>query len=367
MFGKCLVSLCTGLSLLSLVHGGTVETFGTTPTESEVTIVMAGDNLIHKPVITAGIQEDGTRDYTYMYSEITEYIKNFDVRIINQETPFIEDESKYSGYPQFGSPVEIGDAVADAGFNVVCMATNHVCDQGAAGISDSYETWMRLNIPVVGIHPKWDNCDIWYLEENGIRIAVCNYTYGTNGLSLPSDSEYTYCSLNDKERIAETLAEAETTADVTLVVAHWGTEYIYTPTKWQRDMAQFLADNGADIIIGGHPHVIEPLEYIETESGSVPVFWSIGNFISGQSEVPRMLGILAEVTIRKDTDGKVSVVSTNATPVVTHISKYSEQFKVYLLDEYTEELCAEHRLRRTRGSEMSLSNLWKLWDTVMEE
>lgn len=364
MFKGMLVALTIGMSLLDLVSGNNVEIFNTTE-ESEVTLVMAGDNLIHKPVIAAGYAEDGSRDYTYMYEEISDYISNFDLRFINQETPLINDESRYSGYPQFGSPIEIGHAIVDAGFNGVSMATNHICDQGVAGIEDSYNVWLNADIPVFGIHLSENDDDIWYIEENGITIAVVNYTYGTNGLSLPAGKEWMIDTFYNKDTISETLASAEENADVTLVIAHWGNEYVYEPTAWQRDMAQFLADNGADVIIGGHPHVIEPLEYISTDRCEVPVFWSIGNFISGQSEVPRMLGMLAEVTFHKDADGVVTVTETKATPVVTHISTYSEEFKVYLLDDYTEELCSQHRLRRTRGTEMSLSNLWNLWDTVM--
>ncbi|MCM1215056.1 MAG: CapA family protein [Lachnospiraceae bacterium] len=363
MANRCVLFLCAGLSALNLASTNKIEVFKTAPASSRVTICFAGDNLIHKPVITAGYQDDGTRDYTYMYDEIDDYIKKFDVAILNQETPLIQDESKYSGYPMFGSPIEIGEAAIGAGFDVIAQATNHTIDQGIKGVEDSYCFWMQHDIPVLGIHMNDMESDIWYLEEKGIRIALVNYTYGLNGLKLPSGKEYMVDTFDNKDEIAETLEEAENTADITIVIAHWGNEYVYEPTAWQHDMAQFLIDSGADVIFGGHPHVIEPVEML----GDVPVFWSVGNFISGQSEVPRMLGMLAEVEIEKDSKGNVSVVDVNATPTVTHISTYSEQFKVYKLEDYNEDLCSQHRLRRTRGSQMSVDSLWKLWQDIVKQ
>ena len=371
MLKQLLASLLL-ITQLAIVSGNElqVEYFNTeksTPKSktTEVSIVMAGDNLIHKPVIAAGKKADGSYDYTYMYEEVKDYVNQFDLRFINQETPMIDDESKYSGYPTFGSPLGIGDAVAATGFNGVSMATNHICDKGTQGIQDSYGLWMKYDIPVFGIHMNEEEDDIWYIQKNDIRLAVVNYTYGTNGISLPSGKEYMIDTFYDKNAIADTLAVAEKEADATIVIAHWGTEYQSRPSQWQREMAQFLADNGADVIFGMHPHVVQPVERVYTEDGhEVPVFWSLGNFISGQSEVPRMLGMFGKVTITKDPKNGTYVSYVGADPVVTHISTYSEQFKVYLLDDYTEELCSQHRLRRTRGSEMSLSTLWAIWDDI---
>lgn len=330
----------------------------------EVTIVVAGDNLIHSRVIQSGKTSDGY-DYTAMYAPIKEVIESHDLAIINQETVLINDASRYSGYPCFGSPTAIGDAVIDAGFDIVLHSTNHVWDKGVDGVLDSIHFWQEHDMPYVGVRENEEDPRVIIVEENGIKIALCNYTYSTNGIVIPNDLKYMVNMLYDKDAMLADLQYAEENADITIVFPHWGVEYNHGVTEDQRQMAQFMADNGADIIVGTHPHVIEPVERITNADGKeVLVYWSLGNFISNQDEVPRMLGLLAEIIIRQDESGTY-FVQTMDTPIVTHIESYSNYFEVYPLWDYTEELAEQHRLRRVRGEAMSLHNLNKIFNEVI--
>lgn len=322
----------------------------------EVTLVAVGDNLIHKSVIKSGKMEDGY-DFNYMYENIKDYISQFDIKVINQETVLINDPSRYSGYPTFGSPYEIGDAVIGAGFNLVTQATNHAYDKKEDGITDSLNFWREHNIPVVGIHDKEE--PVYIMQTETMKIAILNYTYGLNGFALPKDKPYMVDLLHD-DKILKDIAYAEENADITIVFPHWGVEYTHTQTKEQERVAQLMADNGADIIIGCHPHVIEPLKTIVSKDGKeVPCFYSLGNFISAQSEPARMLGAAAEIKIVNN-HGKIEIKEAKMTPLVTHNESYRD-FRVYLLEDYTEDLAALHK---HRGKGFSLESMWKLWEDV---
>lgn len=331
----------------------------------EITLVAAGDNLIHSMIIKSGLTENETYDFNYMYDNIRDYINQFDIKVLNQETVLINDSNKYSGYPTFGSPTAIGESVINCGFNVITQATNHAYDKKEEGILDSINFWDTYNIPVIGIHNE-ENSDVFIYEYGYTKIAMLNYTYSLNGFSLPNGKDYLVDSLYDEEKILSDLAYAKENADIIIVFPHWGVEYTHTETKEQQRLAQFFADNGADIIIGTHPHVIEPLKHITTSDGKIiPIFYSIGNFISNQDEIPRMLGALAEITIVND-NGNVYVKDEKMTPIITHIENYSKEFKVYLLSDYTEDLASIHRLRRVKGKSMSLENIWNIWNNVIE-
>ena len=187
---------------------------------------------------------------------------------------------------------------------------------------------------------------------------MLNYTYGLNGFVLPSGKEYLVDTLYDKEKIIDDLNYAKNNSDFIIVFPHWGTEYTLTETTEQENWASFFAENGADLIIGAHPHVIEPLKIITTSSGKeVPVYYSLGNFISNQDEVTRMLGALAEVTLVYD-NGTVYVKSYKATPIVTHITKGQKSFETFLLEDYSDDLASTHKLS------LSLDKLWSIWNKV---
>lgn len=344
---------------------------------SQIRVCAVGDNLIHSRVYKSGMNEDGTRDYSDMYRFYDRYLDGYDICVVNQETVFVEDEKNFSGYPTFGGPKEIGNALIDAGFNVVTTATNHIMDKGIDAVWYSHRFWTNWGIEPVGtyVYEEWYDADTGettnnraiFITRNNIRIGMLNYTYGTNGIKIPDDYKWMIGTLDDKELIKREVQWADKRCDVLIVFPHWGIEYQYKPSKSQKEWAQFFADNGADVIIGTHPHVVEPLEYIESSSGKkVPCYYSLGNFISNQSEVPRMLGAAATFTIVKDGDN-VEIKDVSAVPTVTHITSYSEKFYAKCLFDYTAEEESSHRLRRIKGSEFSIDNLWKLWYNVFTE
>ncbi len=191
-------------------------------------LVMVGDILLHTPVEDAAYDEDtGTYDFHFIFQETEDLIAEADLALVNQEVIIGGEDLGVSGYPNFNAPDEIGDALVDAGFDVICHATNHALDKGSSGILNTISYWNMTypEIAYVGINDSQEDQDqILYLEENGIRVAVLNYTYGTNGIALPSDMPYAV-NLLEESKVVEDLQEAEENADFTIVCPHWGTEY----------------------------------------------------------------------------------------------------------------------------------------------
>ena len=332
-----------------------------------VSFIAVGDNLIHSKIIEAGyIESNKTYIFDDLYANFSEKIASTDIKIINQETILIKDSKKYSGYPNFGSPFEIGEAVKKAGFNIISHATNHTLDKGEDGILDSIEFYSKFDdIALLGIHNSQDDSEmISIVKKNGVKIAFLNYTYGLNGHKMPKDKEYLVDLLDDSDKIVRSLKSAKKNADFIVVLPHWGIEYTHTPTKSQKDMAKFFADNGADMIIGTHSHVIQPLEFIASDDNrSVPCFYSLGNFISNQDQPVRMLGAMAKFEIIKD-ENTTWIKNIEAVPIITHIQRYSQDFSVYFLQDYPVILEQTHRLRRFFGKEMSVEKLKSIWNSV---
>lgn len=336
------------------------------PLVQTVNIKMVGDCLIHSGIYKAAHESNGEYNFDFMFEHIKEDIEAADIAIINQETIFTADINGYSGYPMFGSPIDVGIAEVDAGFDIVAHSTNHTIDKGVQGILDTLFFWEENypHIGVLGIHDSEEDSDIYYKETNGIKFAFVNYTYGLNGLeSRRAGKEYLVDMLTDSD-IETTLAEAEENAELTIAILHVGNEYVYKPTEYAQEQIDKFIDNGADIVLCAHPHVVEPYEMRETTSGNKAlVYYSLGNFISSQDEVPRVLGGLADITITKTTyNNEVSLEITdyNMIPLVTH--QESGLYTTYRLDEYTNELAAKHKLR---GKGLSVEQLNQLYTDIL--
>lgn len=306
-----------------------------------VRLVAVGDNLIHSPVYESCRTEDGF-DCDGLYANIRGYISDADIAVINQETIFVEDRRRLSGYPAFGSPCEIGESTRKAGFNVVTHATNHTMDKGAQSILYTMDFWDRYDdVTVLGINRSEEehrSVKVW--EKDGLKIAMLNFTYGLNGFRLPEDKPYLVNLFERSEDNATLIEKAEESADVTVVFIHFGTEYTHTPTKEQKRDIEFLCENGADIIIGTHPHVVQPMTRHISENGNEAlVFYSLGNFISNQDSTSKILGAMADVTITKE-NGTVRIENYGMHPLVTH--KQNGKFSVYMLDDYTNDLAKKN-------------------------
>ncbi len=313
--------------------------------DSKVTLIAVGDNLIHNTLIAAGEQDDGTLDYSSLYANIKPVIEKADIAVIDQETILGGSSFEYTGYPMFNSPWEIGDAAIAAGFDIFNCATNHTMDMGWQGIEKEIEFFSdKENVVQLGVNSNEDDYNkVTYYEKNGITFALLNYTYGTNGISLPEDKPWCV-NLMDKDKITKDVTEAKKNSDFVIVFPHWGTEYSFDISDYQEQYTQLFSDLGVDLVIGCHPHVIEPVKWITNENSDhkMLVYYSLGNFISHQIDPENLIGGMAQVTIEKK-DGEVSISSAKFLPIVTHYKRGESgkfEFNVYKLSDYTDELAA---------------------------
>ena len=331
------------------------ETTTTAPEKKteEVSLIACGDNLIHDTVYKKFYDEkNDTYDFVPLYENIAPTIKKYDLAVINQETIFVKDNADVSNYPAFGTPQVMGDALVTSGYDIVLSATNHTMDKGTKAIQGMAEYWKESypQISLLGIHDSVEDYNtIDYVSKNGIKFAMFNYTYGLNGIELPEDKYYMVDLLDNKDKFLKDIQTAEGEADMTICFLHIGEEYTYEPTDDQVAYIEDVIDAGADVVICAHPHVIEPYGTVKTSKGNTGVvFYSCGNFVSGQDEIDRLLGGMATVNIRKTTEGDDSVtevVDYDFIPVVTHYTRSEEA--VYLLDDYTETLADEHLIKNS--------------------
>ncbi len=342
----------------------------------EYTIIMVGDVLLHTPVEESCRQADGSYDYDSLFAYTKDAISAADLALVNQEVIIGGAELGITGYPSFNADFSLCDSLTDAGFDVICHATNHAMDKGRKGLVNCAEYW-RENYPqitVLGIHDTADTstacgAEPVILELPDMKIAVLNYTYGTNGISLPEDMPYAVDML-EEEQVAADIQRAEELADFTIVCPHWGTEYRLSPDASQEKWTKIFAENGADLVLGTHPHVIEPVEWVaDPESGhEMLVYYSLGNFVNwtsgtGTGTANRMVGGMAEVTIAKNDDGEAEITDYGVSPVVSHVTSGSGGVTAYFLTEYTEELSEENEIR-AQDPEFSLEYCVNLCNSV---
>ena len=327
--------------------------------EDAVTLVMVGDILLHTPVEEAAYDPNSKKyNYDFIFANTADDIKAADVAIVNEEVIIGGEELGVSGYPSFNAPYEIGDALVNAGFDVICQATNHAMDKGAKGIKNCTAYWNESHpeIEMLGIHESAEDADeLCILDVEGIKVAVLNYTYGTNGIPLPADMPYAVDELKEQKVILD-IAKAEEAADFTVVIPHWGTEYYMGVSEQQRHWAKLMADNGADLIIGAHPHVIEPIEWIRGDEEAAGAkrgalcYYSLGNFVNwtsgtGKGVVNRMVGGMAKVRLSRDENGDVYISGYGIEPLVCHVESGRENVTVYKLADYNEELGERNEIR----------------------
>lgn len=326
-----------------------VTTQATTNAVSSVSLVAVGDNLIHNTLISAGEQEDGSLDYSSFYENIKNDISSADIAVINQETILGGSEFEYTGYPVFNSPWEIGTAAIDAGFDIFTCATNHSLDKGYAGIEQECAFFdQHPEVVHVGTNDSEEDYNsIIYYEKNSIRFAILNYTYGTNGIPIPESSPWCV-NMMDKEKITADVNAAKQNADVIIVFPHWGTENSTSVSDYQREYVQLFSDLGVDIVIGTHPHVLQPVEWVENETTGkkMLVYYSLGNFISHQTSLNQLCGGMAEIKIEKK-NGGISITSAKLVPVVCWYKSSGDkyEFSVYKLSDYTDSIADSHAQR----------------------
>ena len=336
---------------------------------SRVSFVAVGDNLIHDTVYeqAAARVSDGY-DFSYDYEKIADKIAAPDVAILNQET-IISTEHNVSSYPMFNSPVEVGEEMLKIGFDIFNIATNHSLDCGEKGLISAINFWKGKNAITTGAYLNSDDmANIPMNEVNGVKIAYLGLTESTNGLSLPDDTEVILVQAKDESLLQQQIAKAKETADVVIVNAHWGEEYTHEPNDNQRSLAQKLASWGADVIIGTHPHVIQPVEYIVNSDGrKTLVAYSLGNFISAQNRGPRMLGgMLNFEVVKNNATGEIALENVKFSGVVTHYGYGYSNIRVYPLEDYTQELASKHGVL-SKTSDFSLQYLYDILNDVIDK
>lgn len=313
--------------------------------EYSFSLIMGGDALIHSAVY--GDAKVGNKyDFNGMLANIKPIISKYDLAYYNQETILGGTELGLSTYPRFNSPYEVGDAFINCGFNVVSLANNHTLDRGSNAIINSRKYWNSKDVMVNGSATSLEernNIDI--KEKNGITYALLSYTTTTNGLTRKNNY---YVNWYDKETVKQDVMAIRDKVDFLMVAMHWGTEY-YTGVKSnQREIAEYLASLDVDLVIGTHPHVIEPAEYIDDTF----VIYSLGNIISAQRTDEQLSGLLMSVTVNKiiDTEKQTITVSVD-NPTAQFIYTYSKRtssggrydFKLYPYSMLNEQLFPNYK------------------------
>lgn len=317
----------------------------------EVSISMVGDVLMHNPTLKSGLQEDGSYNYDHLFKNVKKHMENTDISLANQEVILGGTDLGISSYPAFNAPQELGDSLVQSGFNTILHATNHTLDKGEKGVDSALTYWKEKHpeTTVLGIHESQEDRDqIYIFEKKGFKIAILNYTYGVNGNRIPEDRPY-IVDLMDKSQMEKDIQKANELADYVIVCPHWGTEYVFESTDEQKEWTDFFLKQGVDLVIGTHPHVIEPVEWVEDGENKMLVFYSLGNFVSCQDKWYRMLGAMANVKLLKDADGNVTVTEYGVEPLVTHIAGKTE-YTTYYLKDYTEELAKKNKIRNVDSS-----------------
>ena len=338
-----------------------VEIVEDIPLITYVNIVAVGDNLVHHPIFEASYS-NSTYSFHYIFDHIKDYILPADIAFINQETIFGNEELGYSGYPRFSTPAEMGTAVVAAGFNVINFANNHALDRSAAGVMSSIEYLDNYDdVYHLGIHRSQEernNRNVIFEMEN-ISIGFLAYTFSVNGIAFPAGRNY-LVSMIDRDTMRAEVNALRPLVDYLIVSLHWGEEYALSQNRAQRDLAAFLAELQVDLIIGHHPHVLQPMEIITRPDGQpMPVFYSLGNFLSSHARTTKeaLLGGIMYVRLAMDStmENEITLDEVGLIPVITHFDSERRNFGIYPLHEYTDELAALHWRRLMIGGDPDMT------------
>ena len=342
---------------------------------ARLSFIAAGDNVIHPCIymdaerraaaqVAAG--EENIRKYNFkpMYADVADYIESFDLAFINQETLMAGEEFGYSGYPTFNSPRDLAYDLAEIGFDIVNIANNHMCEKGTAGLSATVDFWKGLEaevgVTMIGGYSDRDDFNTpRIIERDGVKIALIGYTEMTNGIRLSKNEPFIPYTTEDN--ISQQIAAAREAADIVIVSVHWGNENWNIATKEQKQLAKLFCDSGADVIIGHHPHVLQPIEWIESTNGkrSALCIYSLGNFVSAMVSWENMVGGFFTFDIVKMSAGSCFIDSPAFVPTVFYYGPSYFNSHVYFLNDYTDEKAKTHGTYRIYGSYASPDDINK--------
>lgn len=296
------------------------------PEKKSMSLIMVGDAVIHNGIYLDARVSGDTYDFKDMFTYIKDEINDYDLKYYNQETIIGGKNLGLSNYPRFNSPDEIGSDLVYTGFNLVSLATNHTMDKNEEGVLYTVDFWKTQNVITAGAYSSFEERDnIKVNEQNGIKYAFLSYTTSTNGLPVPSGKEY-LVNVYSEEKVKEDIEKIKDKVDVIIVAMHWGEEYTHTPVQSEKDIAHYLSNLGVNLIIGSHPHVIQPVDYID----DTLVIYSLGNFISAQHSlgIDKIIGLMVGLDINVE-DGKVTFDNIDKQLIYTYCTSAYKDFKIY--------------------------------------
>ena len=314
--------------------------------ETELSMIMVGDCLIHGAIYDdARNKQTGEYNFYKMIDLMKPIISKYDLAFYNQESILGGTSLGLSSYPRFNAPQEVGDAFIDAGFNMVSLANNNSLDKGEQGILSSLDYWKKKeNVMTSGSYRSFEERDKDVIfEKNGITYSLLSYTTTTNGLNRPKGKEY-LVNVYDKEQVKKDVERLRDKVDLLIVSMHWGEEYTHTPTNEQIEIANYLASLNVDIVVGHHPHVLQPIDFI----GKTVIIYSLGNFIASQYGVEKLTGLMVSLTVNKTTTDGISTVSlSNVNAELSYVysikDSYRHSYRLYPYEELNDKLLSGYK------------------------
>lgn len=307
--------------------------------DKTITMAVTGDIMCHDSMYKDAYDSSKkTYDFSYMFDDIKYYIQTADVAVGNLETTFAGEENGYSNYPAFNTPEQLAKNLKKIGFDVMTTANNHCMDKGYKGIVSTIDFLDDADLLHTGTYKtEEDSKKILIKDVKGVKIAFLSFTYGTNGIKIPNDKSFCV-NLIDKDLILEQLQLAKKeNPDVICVSMHWGVEYQTKPNSTQKELAEYLFQNGADIIIGNHPHVPQPMEKLEVELADGTkkqgfVIYSLGNFMADQNKQYTRDSAILNIQITKKVTGGISIDKATYTPIYYYKNENVSKQKYKILD-----------------------------------
>lgn len=282
-----------------------------------VQIAFVGDAMQHESQLKAAKQHDGSYDYTNCFSAIKPYVESADYAVVNLETP-LGGGPRYSGYPTFSAPDSYAEALIDAGFDLFLTANNHTLDRRDRGLIRTINALDSLGVEHIGTYRNADHrrkATPLISDIKGFKVAFLNYTYGTNGITIQGDVVVNHIDINDIE--ADIASARRNGAEIVTVCIHWGDEYKLLPNATQKSLAKRIFEADADMIIGSHPHVIQPMELTRDADRNRLLVYSLGNFISGMRTTDTRGGAMVNVKLTRDDNGKAIITDASYRLVFT--------------------------------------------------
>ncbi len=329
---------------------GNEEIVPTKPEIKSVSFLAAGDNIVHQSVMDDArtLAKNAGRSEEYYFEPIYENLKDIissaDIAFVNQEGPIAGKALGHAGYPNFNAPDEAGTALVNVGFDIVNIANNHLLDRGEQGYKNSIEFWEKQPVQLIGGYKSEEDFNtIRYYEYEDLTIALLSYTYGTNGIYLPATSTMWVPYYFENDVVNKHTKEARENADIVIVSIHWGDENAFAPNSVQKQYCDIMVNNNVDVIIGTHPHVLQPIEWKDRPDGKKTlVAYSIGNMLSTMEYSRNMVGGLLTFDIEYTEPSKAEIINPKLIPTFCYYTKARNGLKLYEFSNFTEEMYLTH-------------------------